>query len=271
MMVSDISGVNSFILYFNSRMAKLYKKLTKRASRQRGGASQTVTLVGSPVSSTSFMVAIPPSGDVFDLPSGAITAIGYYIGTGGAQIQSYSIQKSVQGSVPVALITITGGTIPLDLKSGTLIPYSPKATGSSAAPKPLSLVDNGEVQYGVSINGAPPNNTEIVVKNDNYVKPGDASSGTTSGFPSGTGGVGYLLTGAGVPAGTTIKSYRFGSSNFGGKYKAIFLQLSNPITPQTPAATYNYAPAPLAPSAYWTASGGGKSRRSKSRGVSRRR
>jgi hypothetical protein len=246
-------------------MAKA-RRNSKPTRKQRGGGPQTVTLVGSPVSSTSFQVSIPTSGDVFDLPAGTVSAVGYYIGKGGAQIQNYTFQKAANGKQNV-LITISGGTIPTTLKAGTQIPYSATAPPKSAStPKPLSLVDQGEVQYGVSISGGPPNNTEIVVKNDNFVKPGDASSGTAPGFPAGTAGIGYVLGGKGVPDKTTIKSYRFGSSNFGGKFKAIFLQLSNPITPQVPAATYTYAAPPMAPEAAWTASGGGKRR-----GVSRRR
>lgn len=246
-------------------MAKA-RRGSKATRKQRGGASQTVTLVGNPISPTTFQVSIPSSGDVFDLPSGAVSAVGYYIGTGGAQIQNYTFQKAANGKQNV-LITISGGTIPTTLKPGTIIPYSATAPRASAStPKPLSLVDQGEVQYGVSIYGKPPDNTEIVVKNDNYVKPGDGASGTATGFPAGSAGVGYILTGKGVPDRTTIKSYRFGSSNPGGKFKAIFLQLSNPITPQVPAASYMYAAPPLAPEAYWTASGGGKRR-----GASRRR
>ena len=244
-----------------SRMAKA-RRNSKATRKQRGGNSQRLTLAAAPTNGTSFTVSIPASGyaSLFTLPSGAKTPVGLFVGRGGAKIDSVNV-----GATTIT-INITGGTIPTTLKAGAVIPYSATAPPGASTPKPLSLVDQGEVQYGVSISGAPPNNTEIVVKNDNFVKPGDASSGTAPGFPAGTAGVGYVLTGKGVPDKTTIKSYRFGSSNFGGKFKAIFLQLSNPITPQSPAATYMYASPPLSPEAYWTASGGGKRR-----GVSRRR
>lgn len=83
--------------------------------------------------------------------------------------------------------------------------------------KPLYYVDQGEVPLYNA-------NKQIVVKDD----------GTFPGSPSGNNrngsGVGFIIRGPSVPAGTKVVSAGFRRSNKGSKMPAIYLDLNQPVS-----------------------------------------
>jgi hypothetical protein len=93
------------------------------------------------------------------------------------------------------------------------------SSGTVCSGNRLSYVNSGEVQtYG--------NNTEIVVINDGL-------------FPPNNKAIGYTITGDGIPPNTKVISYRFDRSNPRGLYNAIFIGLSNPISPSGTFVCYS--------------------------------
>lgn len=84
-----------------------------------------------------------------------------------------------------------------------------KASVATSPGKTLSYVQSGEIS-------SYENWKQIVVVNDNL-------------FPPSPIGNGYVISGAGVRPNTTVVSYRFGKSNNGSVYDAIFLNLSQPV------------------------------------------
>jgi Sec-independent protein translocase protein TatA len=122
-----------------------------------------------------------------------------------------------------------------------VVPREPSTTGC------LSLVTDGEIQY-YNENGV----TQIVVRDDNFIIPTRRRMPNNYGQQShtqinsqrvgggfGSGGTPTNITGEGVPAGTKITYYRFGTSNNGSNQNAIFITLDKQIRIQSAEFCYS--------------------------------
>ena len=111
----------------------------------------------------------------------------------------------------------------------------------------LSLVTDGEIQF-YNQNGV----TQIVVRDNNFIAPPGYSMPNNYGRERqtqynsyrvgggfGSGGTPTNITGQGVPAGTKITYYRFGTSNYGSNQNAIFITLDRQITIESTEFCYS--------------------------------
>jgi hypothetical protein len=94
------------------------------------------------------------------------------------------------------------------------------------------------------------NNTQIVVNDNNYTNNGDKENTTYigGGFPAYPLGIGYRITGTGIPDGTVVKSYRFGTSNPSGMWNVIYIDLTNPVEQYLGSYVFYYYPPSVVPS-----------------------